>query len=200
MLCCADVPSCLGGSNLQDSAGSWGSPANPLPSLLCGLTAAACFNASQSSDRRHAVYVLPVRLLRHMQTLQQNVDADTWQKVWCLYATEDLPPGESHLDIRVAGAVLSCSVCLSTSWLGQVSLTWLSLLVSLWVYLCVVVCLPVKAQQTPWSLISWGSKAVFIQNIVEKVLALQTHAHFCTNKFMSGDTSMWHRRLTEHVV
>ena len=45
------------------------------------------------SERRHGVYTLPVQLLRHMQTLQQKIDADTWQMVWCLYATEDVLPG-----------------------------------------------------------------------------------------------------------
>ena len=49
------------------------------------------------SEQRHAVYMLPVQLLRHMQTVKQNIDADTWQMVWCLYATEDVSPGESHL-------------------------------------------------------------------------------------------------------
>lgn len=95
-MCHADVPSCLLGSNLQDSAGSFKSPANPHPSLWSGLTVAA---SSQSCDRRHEAYRLPVQLLPHVhiQTLQQNIDVDTWQKLWGLYATEDVPPGESYL-------------------------------------------------------------------------------------------------------
>lgn len=49
------------------------------------------------SEQRHAVYMLPVQLVRHMQNLQQNIDADTWQMVWSLYASEDVLPGELHI-------------------------------------------------------------------------------------------------------
>ena len=45
------------------------------------------------SERRHGVHMLPVQLLRHMQTLQQKADAGTWQRVWSLYATEAALPG-----------------------------------------------------------------------------------------------------------
>lgn len=101
-MCYADVPSCLLGSDLQDSAGSSKSPANSHPSLWSALTVAACSSASQRSDRRHAVYRLPVQLLGHMHTLQQNIDVDTWQQLWGLYATGDVRPGESYVDAHAA--------------------------------------------------------------------------------------------------
>ena len=141
MLCCAEVNSCLGGSNPPDSVGSFKSSAGLHPSQWCILVAAACVNTTQlwtncsnwhertavstsqgdvfteskleheqdtlksgslgddshHFEQRHAVYMLPVQLLHHMQTVKQNIDADTWQMVWCLYAAEDVLPSKSHL-------------------------------------------------------------------------------------------------------
>lgn len=52
---------------------------------------------SDCSERRHAIYMLPVQLLRHVQTLQQEVDAETWQLLWGLYPTKTVLPGASQL-------------------------------------------------------------------------------------------------------
>lgn len=150
MLCFADITDCLGVSSAEDNAGSLRSPARPHPSLWCGLTAAACLNATKhlneasycnegaatsqkdvlaearlqpepdtirssssghrfdQSERRPGVYMLPIQLLRHMQTLQQDVDADIWQQLWCLYATEDLPPGALQLMLSSSGLLSAC--------------------------------------------------------------------------------------------
>ena len=72
---------------------------------------------SHHSEQRHAVYMLPVQLLRHTWTVKQNIDADTWQMLWCLYATEDVLPSESHLfTVQAACATSPWPIgCLSVS-------------------------------------------------------------------------------------
>ena len=47
IVCIADVPSCLRGSNLQDSPDSTAPSVSHQTSFWCGLTAAACANAVQ---------------------------------------------------------------------------------------------------------------------------------------------------------
>ena len=94
------------------------------------------------SERRHAIYMLPVQLLRHVETLQQDVAADTWHLLWDLYPTEDVLPGASQLALSVCLPVFdlsmyaSVSVCVCSRELGYV---WQKF-----------VCLPVKADCTIW--------------------------------------------------
>ena len=54
----------------------------------------------KQSERHQAIFMLPLQLLRHMQTLQQKVDVNTWQMLWRLYATEDLSQGALQIALR----------------------------------------------------------------------------------------------------
>lgn len=91
-----DDPSyCLEGTAVSSSQGDVPAESRLLPEQDT-LRSSSSGHAFDNSERRPRVCMLPVQLLRHMQTLQQDIDADIWQMLWCLYATEDMQPGALH--------------------------------------------------------------------------------------------------------